>query len=66
MAKESEYRWTDDTGVDRIVRRIPGTGNLGQVGQVGLMVTDIEDTTTGERFKAVPLGALKLIEPEKS
>ena len=62
MAKESEYKWTDGAGVARTVRPIPGTGNLGQVGAVGLPVTDVEDKKTGERFKAVPWAALELTE----
>ena len=64
MAKESEYRWTDGAGVDRIVCSIPGTGNLGQVGAVGLPVTDVKDVKTGEHIKAIPWTALKLIESD--
>ena len=67
MSKELLYDFLDDSGSDRIVRIVPGGGGIGAVGgakNFQVMVADIEDIETKDRFPGVAMARLNPRESE--
>lgn len=61
MAKEPLYDWVDSKGKARVIMVVSGTGDVGgSAKNFTVLVTDVEDTKTGERFTAIPFASLKL------